>query len=104
LNRTKAHLQEEKNDYIYRSYIGQGQYDLVIGEINDKACPSQQSIKLFAQYLAKTRTKESIIEQLESVLADGNKTAQVIAATIYLYENKTNDAFRVLKDGANLEQ
>jgi coatomer protein complex subunit epsilon len=110
LNRLKPHLVEEKDDYVYRAYIGLGQYDLVIGEISDgpKVNASKRIIKLFAQYLANPNNRTTVVEQVANLLSDpaasGNKTVQMIAATIYLYEDNTKESFRILKDGSNLEQ
>ncbi len=110
LNRLKPHLQEEKDDYVYRAYIGLGQYDLVIGEISEgsKLTPSRRIIKLFAQYMANPHNRESVINQVASLLSDPtaatNRTVQSIAATIYLHEDNSKESFRIIKDGNNMEQ
>ena len=43
-------------------------------------------------------------EWLSDPVASGNKTLQIIAATIFLYEDNVKEAFKVIKNGSNLEQ
>jgi len=37
LNKIPPSLTQEKNEFLYRSYLGLGQYDIVLGEIKDNA-------------------------------------------------------------------
>ncbi len=37
LNKLKPHLKEEKEEYVYRSFIGLGQYAIVASEIGDSS-------------------------------------------------------------------
>jgi hypothetical protein len=43
-------------------------------------------------------------EWLNDPLQEQNKTLQLIAATIYVNEDNLKEAYRILKDGSNLEQ
>ena len=106
----KPHLQDEKDEFIYRCYIGMGQYRIVLQEISDS--PSvpigKRAVKLLAAYLENPNNRDIIILQLNEWLSDAtasaNKTLQLVAASIFTAEDNTKDAFRVLRDGANLEQ
>lgn len=67
-----------------------------------------RAIKLLATYLDNPSNKEISVLQMKEWLSDpvasGNKTLQIIAATIFLYEDNVKEAFKVIKNGSNLEQ
>ena len=51
LNRLSDELKVERDEFVYRSYVGQGQYALVISEVDDDAPPNLRAVKLLAEYL-----------------------------------------------------
>lgn len=110
LNKLKPHLKEEKEEYVYRSFIGLGQYAIVASEIGDSSSVpiGKRAIKLLALYLENPTNRERAIAQLQSYLSDPstsqNKTLQLIAATLYMSEENNKESFRYLKDAATLEQ
>jgi coatomer protein complex subunit epsilon len=44
--------EDERDCLVYRSYIGMGQYDLVLSEISDDASSGLVAVKLLASYLS----------------------------------------------------
>jgi hypothetical protein len=44
--------EQERDALVYRSYIGMGQYDIVLAEISDNAATGMLAVKLLAAYLS----------------------------------------------------
>jgi len=67
-----------------------------------------RAVKLLATYLENPSNNEIVMFQLKewlsSPVASGNKTVQMIAATLFMYEDNMKEAFKVIKNGSNLEQ
>jgi len=98
----------ERDVYIYRSYIAQGKYKLVLEEIKDPRAPTAlQAVKLLASYLGNEDTKELSLATLKEWMSDGvaanNPFLQIVAATIYIYEEKFEDAMRCVYQANSLE-
>ncbi|KAJ2958250.1 hypothetical protein NQZ79_g6116 [Umbelopsis isabellina] len=97
--------QLEAKIYLYRSYVGQGKYNVVISDIADQDPAELQAIKLLAVYLqAKDKGNAAVVEQAVSsstaLLSDGannvNPTIQLTSATILTNEGFQEEALRVL--------
>lgn len=105
--------QVEAKVYLYRSYVGQGKYNIVISDITERDPPEVQAIKLLAVYLqAKQKGDAAAAEQAIStstaLLSDGannsNPTIQLATATIQVNEGFLEEALRTLHSrGKNLE-
>jgi len=98
----------ERDVYIYRSYIGQGKYRLVTDEIKDpRAHNSLQAVKLLATYLANEDNRDLALATLKEWMSDGvaanNPILQVIGATIYILEEKYEEAMRCVYQANSLE-
>jgi coatomer protein complex subunit epsilon len=114
----------ERKIYLYRAYIAQGKYNLVISEIKSTDAIDLQVIKILAIYLqAKTsgsgsgsngsvgdeKKKEEALKELrEVILSDPsnaiNSTVQIIAGTIFYNEGLYEEALKVLvRHNKNLE-
>jgi len=98
----------ERDVYVYRSYIAQGKYRLVLEEIKDPRAPTGlQAVKLLANYLGNEDTKELSLATLKEWMSDGvaanNPFLQIVAATIYIYEEKYEDAMRCVYQANSLE-
>lgn len=93
----------EAQTFLYRSYVAQGKFNLVINDINN-AEPSLVAIKLLASYMAdkqKGASKASdIIQQAHALLEDGanriHGVIQVVVATIFVQHGLLEDALRTL--------
>ena len=101
---------EEKEEYIYKSFLALGQYSIILGEIKDNANISvgKRSIRLMASFLSDPSNREIASLQMKEWLSDPvasqNKTLQTMAATMFVHEDNVKEAFRVLKNGSNIEQ
>ncbi|KAG9287391.1 hypothetical protein G9A89_023763 [Geosiphon pyriformis] len=104
----------ERKIYLYRAYIAQGKYKIVISEVKDSDSVDLRVVKLLAVYLhAKAQQddtkREKVVKQLREEVLDepanlGNTTIQIISGTIYYHEGLFEDALKVLvKNKKNLE-
>ncbi|GBB86454.1 hypothetical protein RclHR1_12890009 [Rhizophagus clarus] len=114
----------ERKIYLYRAYIAQGKYNLVISEIKSSDTVDLQVIKILAIYLqAKTsssgggsngnvgedtKKEEALKELREVILSDPsnaiNSTVQIITGTIFYHEGLYEEALKVLvRHNKNLE-
>jgi len=110
-----ASCNNERKEYLYRSFLALGQGDVVTSEIKDtpNTPTGLRSILYFAQYLEARASgadkKDLALKVMGLVGSDAgesaiNKTAQVIAATVCIYEDNIKEAFSILKNGSSLEQ
>jgi len=97
----------ERDTYVYRSYIAQGNYQIVLDEVESAAHPSLQAVKLLATYLSSESNKEIAMVTVKEWMGDGesanNPHLQLVAGTIYLHEQLYEDAMRVLHQSSSLE-
>jgi coatomer protein complex subunit epsilon len=93
--------------YIYRSYIVQKNYKFVLAEIKDSAPTPLQAVKLLATYLTSPDNKEISLVTVKEWMSDGavasNPVLQVVAATIYYYEENYEEAMRCVYQSNSLE-
>jgi hypothetical protein len=91
--------------YIYRSYIGQGKSNLVLSEIPENPAPALHAVKLLALYFAKEENKENVLSLLQKGLSEPtpNPHLQIVGATIYLNENKLEDALKCVFNHSTIE-
>lgn len=66
------------------------------------------AIKLIATYLDNPNTKDIALLQMKEWLSDSNaiknKTLQIMAATLYMYDGNFKDAIKTISGCANMEQ
>jgi len=106
-----SHLKEsekvERDVYIYRSYIAQGKYQIVLGEIKESAPTPLQAVRLLASYLLKEDNREISLVTLKEWMNDGvsanNPTLQLIAGQIYYNEGNYEEAMRCVYQANTLE-
>jgi len=108
LNSVEDNDKVERDVYVYRSYIAQGRHKLVLDEIKDpKAANALQAVKLLATYLGNEDTRDISLATLKEWISDGvaanNPTLQIVAATIYMHEEKYEDAMRCVYQANSLE-
>lgn len=104
LNRIPAKLQTEKQDFIYRSYLALGQYNLVLGEVKDAATTpiSLKAIKLLANYFANPATKEKVLSELSDYSTSdpgalfADKTFAFIYASMCMYDDNIKESLRII--------
>ncbi|KAG2194659.1 coatomer epsilon subunit-domain-containing protein [Mucor mucedo] len=94
----------EAQTYLYRSYVAQGKYNLVINDIGSSTEASLKAIQLLASYLADVQKNannaQEYAEKASALLAEGanriNPVVQVVLATIYVQAGNLEDALRTL--------
>ena len=109
LSRLSEALKIEAKEFVYRSYVALGQYNIVMDEISDDSSTptSLQSVRLLARYLSQPADSAAVLAQLDALLTGpqtGNpSTLQLIAAIIYLHEDNAKDALRCVHLGVTME-
>ncbi|KAL8113374.1 hypothetical protein AgCh_020626 [Apium graveolens] len=97
----------ERDSLVYRSYIAQSSYELVISEIDSSAATPLQAVKLLALYLSDPGNKESTISNLHEWLSDpaigNNPILRTIAGIIYMHEQDYNEALKHTHAGGTME-
>jgi len=98
----------ERDALVYRSYVAQGNYQIVLSEISSSnPSPDLQAVRLLASYFSDPSSKSAVLAAIkqwmsESVTA-GNNTVQIISALIYSHEQVFDEALRVLHQNSTLE-
>jgi len=97
----------ERDVYVYRSYIGQGNFDLVLNEVKLSAPTPLQVVKLLATFLRNVDNRDIALVTLKEWLNDGvaatNPILQVIAGLIYFEMGNLEEAMRCVYQGTSLE-
>ena len=103
-------LKIERDEFVYRSYIGLGQYGIVLNEIKEGAPLRLQAIKLLASYLDNPEAnRESALKQCEDYLAKyghskTESTLQLVCCLIFDRENENDKAFKAIMAQSTVEQ
>jgi len=97
----------ERDVLIYRSYIAQGNTNIVIEEIKEDFPVDLQAVLLLAKYFSgDSKAKAEAFQNLEKGLKGSlslNPTFLLIAAIIYSNEQKLDDALKCAHQVKNLE-
>uniref|UniRef100_A0A1B6ISD7 Coatomer subunit epsilon n=2 Tax=Homalodisca liturata TaxID=320908 RepID=A0A1B6ISD7_9HEMI len=100
-------LQVERDIILYRAYIAQRKYRVVLDEIHGASPPELRPLKLLADYLANSNKRDAIVESVKEQLSGSadisNHTFVIVAATIFCHESNYEAALRVLHQDDNLE-
>lgn len=89
----------EKDFYVWRSYLAQKKYKVVLEE---KLPEELSSIKLFAEYLSIPSKRESILALLDKESTSSDFDI-ITYASIYIEEGQYESALRLLNFGSHLE-
>merc|ERR1712137_197853 len=89
--------EEAKNVFVYRSYIGLGNYELVQDEIADGSPDSLLAVRLFARYAQHPEKVQTILQELANL---SDEQAIVMTCLIYYSESQVDEG---LKAGANIK-
>lgn len=99
-------LQLERDIFLYRSYIAQQKYRIVLDEIHGASPAHLQPLKLLAEYFS-TNNKDVVVSKLDDLVAkdidSSNQMLFVVAATIYYNEQNYDAALRILHQADFLE-
>lgn len=92
---------------MYRAYVAQKKYRVVLDEIKNSSPNQVQPLRLLAEYLAYPQKRPDIHNQLDTMLSSEafaeSDILPIIAATIYLQEENVESALRVLHNSETIE-
>ncbi|XP_057896865.1 coatomer subunit epsilon isoform X1 [Melospiza melodia melodia] len=99
----------ERDVFLFRSYIAQRKFGVVLDELQGSPSPELQSVRMFAQFLASDSQsqRDSIVAELDKKMAKSvdvaNSTFLLMAASIYCHQQDPDAALRALHQGDSLE-
>ncbi|XP_059345596.1 coatomer subunit epsilon isoform X3 [Ammospiza nelsoni] len=99
----------ERDVFLFRSYIAQRKFGVVLDELQGSPSPELQSVRMFAQFLASDSQsqRDSVVAELDKKMAKSvdvaNSTFLLMAASIYCHQQDPDAALRALHQGDSLE-
>ncbi|XP_065672537.1 coatomer subunit epsilon isoform X2 [Hydra vulgaris] len=105
LSLSSSELRLERDVFLYRAYIAQNKFGLVLDEIKSSSPPELQVVRILADYFQNISKRKQILKQLEEKLKGSNFSEYflLIAAIIYFHEQDTDSALRCLYQSTALE-
>ncbi|UYV66436.1 COPE [Cordylochernes scorpioides] len=105
-----AEEQQERDMYMYRAYIAQKKYRVVLDEVDRRhASPDMLAIRMLADYLASgsdINKKDQVVNQLGELLASVDLPSPILllmAGYIYNLQQDLAQALRILQNADSLE-
>uniref|UniRef100_A0A2K6MEU9 Coatomer subunit epsilon n=1 Tax=Rhinopithecus bieti TaxID=61621 RepID=A0A2K6MEU9_RHIBE len=97
----------ERDVFLYRAYLAQRKFGVVLDEIKPSSAPELQAVRMFADYLAHESRRDSIVAELDREMSRSvdvtNTTFLLMAASVYLHDQNPDAALRALHQGDSLE-
>ena len=93
----------ERDAFLYRAYIAQRKFRVVLDEINSASSEELQPLKKLAEYFASPSRREAIVAELDKTTNSSNCNFTIVAATIYYHEKNLESALRILRNADHLE-
>ncbi|XP_045450088.1 coatomer subunit epsilon [Melitaea cinxia] len=96
----------QRDSFLYRSYIAQGNFRIVLQELRN-ADPMLQPLKSLVDYMSPGANKPAIVADIDARVAKGteltNEIFVTVAATIYYNEENYEAALKILHGAESLE-
>lgn len=92
-------LQIEKDVYMYRAFIAQKKFRVVLDDIDQNAADELKYVRLIAEFLSNESKRDSIIQNLDSKLGSLNVSSPLVLlliATLYYLAENMESALKVL--------
>ncbi|XP_032321097.1 coatomer subunit epsilon isoform X2 [Camelus ferus] len=97
----------ERDVFLYRAYLAQRKFGVVLDEIKPSSAPELQAVRMFAEYLASDSRRDAIVAELDREMSRSvdvtNTTFLLMAASIYFHDQNPDAALRTLHQGDSLE-
>lgn len=97
----------ERDVLLYRSYLAQRKYRVVLEEVNSGSPALLLPLKTLAQFLSTPAKRDSIVAELDTQMGGNvdvtNHVLLLVAATIYMHVEQPESALRVLHPSDHLE-
>uniref|UniRef100_A0A670K7R8 Coatomer subunit epsilon n=1 Tax=Podarcis muralis TaxID=64176 RepID=A0A670K7R8_PODMU len=97
----------ERDIFLYRAYIAQRKYGVVLDEIKPSSPPELQAVRMFAEYLSNESQRDAIVAELDKKMAKSidvtHNTFLLMAASVYFHDQNLDAALRTLHQGDSLE-
>ncbi|XP_065333403.1 coatomer subunit epsilon [Cloeon dipterum] len=107
LKPSSADVKVERDIYLYRAYLAQHKFSVVLNEISNSSPPEIQPLKLLAEYLSKPSARSDIVNKLNELTSGNidvsNQTFLIVAAIIYFQEANYEAVLRILHNSDSLE-
>ncbi|XP_033219157.1 coatomer subunit epsilon [Belonocnema kinseyi] len=103
---TSPEVALDRDVFLYRAYIAQRKFRVVIDEINNSSPQDLQPLKTLAEYFAFPNRRETLLAELDQAASRSNAdnhNFMIVAATIYYHEKNLESALRVLRNSDHLE-